>query len=148
MNTLGPYEIHPAADVFPLIEGDEFKALTADIERHGLREPIVLAHDGKTLVDGRNRYRACLEASVDPVFHRLDEAYQGAALVEYIVSINVKRRHLNAGQLSFVAAALEPIYAELAKERQGERTDLKVKPNIPADLQESKGGRRRREASE
>jgi hypothetical protein len=41
-----------------------------------------------------------------------------AALLDYIVRINVKRRHLNVGQLAFVAAALEPIYAALAKERQ------------------------------
>jgi hypothetical protein len=38
-----------------------------------------------------------------------------------------------------VAAALEPLYAALAKERQGKRTDLKPKANFPAGRRESGG---------
>ena len=139
MTTLGPYKVHPAADAFPLIEGDEFEGLVADIKKKGsLEQPIALSHDGETLVDGRNRYHACIKAGVEPKFHRLDESYQGAKLIDYIVSVNVKRRHLDSGQLAFVALALEPIYAALAKERQGERTDLKPKANIVADRRQSK----------
>ena len=43
---------------------------------------------------------------------------------------------MNAGQLAFVALELEPMYAEAAKERQGQRTDLK--PDFVADLPQSK----------
>lgn len=136
-DTLGPYKVHPAADAFPLMDGDEFEALVVDVAEHGLREPIALTSDGETLVDGRNRYRACVKAGVDPMVHRLDELYQGAKLIDYIVSINVKRRHLNAGQLGFVALALEPIYAGLAKERQrehGKTAPGKPKETLVADL--------------
>ena len=54
---------HPAARVFPLLTGEEFDALVADIERNGLLSPGVLLPDG-TLLDGRNRQRACKKAGV------------------------------------------------------------------------------------
>jgi ParB-like chromosome segregation protein Spo0J len=65
-------EFHPIANAFPLIEGDQFNELAADIQANGLREPIVL-FSGQVL-DGRNRYRACIAAGIDPQF----EEYSGA----------------------------------------------------------------------
>jgi hypothetical protein len=55
---------HPLADLFPLLEGQEFDDLVKDIKQNGLREKIDL-YEGK-IADGRNRYRALLKNGIDP----------------------------------------------------------------------------------
>ncbi len=54
-----PREFHPVANLFPLMSGKAFDELVADIKNNGLREPILIDREGRIL-DGRNRYRACL----------------------------------------------------------------------------------------
>ena len=58
----------PAADVFPMMDGDELRELAEDIRVNGLREPLVLAEikGEDVLVDGRNRRAACKIAEVEP----------------------------------------------------------------------------------
>src|SRR3990167_1259770 len=103
---------HPAADIFPLMEGAEFDALVMDIKEHGLREPIVM-HEGKIL-DGRNRVRACVAAKVEPVFIEWD---QGGTPESFVVSHNLHRRHLTEYQRASIAA-------KLATAKRGGRPDL------------------------
>jgi ParB-like chromosome segregation protein Spo0J len=100
MTTPAPLNFHPLADLFPLVEGQEFAELVADIREHGLREPVVL-YEGKVL-DGRNRYRACCAVGIDPTF----AVYQGDDPVAYVISLNLRRRHLDESQRAMVAAKL------------------------------------------
>jgi len=97
-----PIPYHPLADVFPLMEGAEFDELVADIKAHGLREHIVL-HDGRIL-DGRNRYRACLAAGVPHTTTNGDARIGDPAA--YVISANIRRRHLTAEQKRELIAKL------------------------------------------
>ena len=45
---------HPLANLFPLLDGEEFDAFVADIKAHGLRQRIVLC--GCTLHEKNNRF--------------------------------------------------------------------------------------------
>lgn len=91
------YEFHPASDLFPLMVGEEFHSLIEDIRRQNLLEPIKL-YEGKIL-DGRNRYKACLEAGKEPCFVDLPEDINPW---EYVWSENAERRHLQEGQKAII----------------------------------------------
>lgn len=95
------YDLHPLCTLFPRIEGAEFTALVSDIRANGLREAIVV-HDGMIL-DGGNRYRACMEAGITP---RIKE-FDGKNIVSFVLSANLHRRHLSPGQQAAIVASAQ-----------------------------------------
>lgn len=101
-------EFHEVANIFPLMQGDEFEALKADIASNGQREPIWLHTDG-SIIDGRNRYRACMDLDIQPVFRTWDGK---GSLVAFVVSLNLHRRHLDAGQRSMIGLTVKRLLAE------------------------------------
>ena len=133
----GELEVHPAAGVFPLVEGAEFEALVEDIRTNGLQTPILLDAEGRVL-DGRNRLRACRAAGVAPRFERWSGA---GSPIDAIISLNVRRRHLNPSQRAMAAARLKELLAGDAALRKGARTDLE------ANLPRSQFGRSREKAA-
>lgn len=92
------YPIHPLSALFPKLASDEFAALVADIKTNGLHEPITLL--GDAVLDGRNRYEACVEAGVEPRFVQ----FQGADPAAFVLSKNLHRRHLKPGQEASIVA--------------------------------------------
>ena len=84
----------------------EFETLVADIRKNGLREPIWLHQDGRVL-DGRNRYRACGRAGVEPRF----QTYIGPddSILAFVVSLNLHRHHLNESQRAMVVVLDAPV---------------------------------------
>ena len=80
---------HPAADAWPMMDDERYSELRADIEMNGQREPITLC-DGMIL-DGRNRYRACVDLGIEP----LTRQYAGDPWA-FAWSLNGARRDLEA----------------------------------------------------
>ena len=107
---------HPLSNIFPLMTGAELSDLTEDIRANGLQEAITLAPDG-SILDGRNRYLACERLGRRPLTQEYDGDDTQDAMREYVVSLNVIRRHLNESQRAMAAAAL-------ANMPSGARTDL------------------------
>lgn len=94
-------DFHPVAELFPLMTGTAFDELVRDIQVNGLREPI-WTYEGK-IVDGRNRFNACLKGGVSPRYHE----WSGAGdLIAFVVSLNLHRRHLSESQRAMVASKI------------------------------------------
>jgi hypothetical protein len=110
---------HPLAKIFPPMEPKEFKLLVTDIKKpHGLREAITL-YEGKIL-DGVHRYRACLQAKVEP--WAIDFEGDEAAAAAFVISKNAHRRHLKPAQKRKAIAALLKLYPEKSDRQIGEET--------------------------
>jgi hypothetical protein len=94
--------IHPAAAAFPTLGRRDLRELVEDIRVQGLQQPIVLIREGETVyvLDGANRRAACEKAGVEPRF----EWYEGSNPEGYVMSANLRRRHMTPGQRAACAA--------------------------------------------
>jgi len=123
------YKVHPAANAFPMMSPQELMDLAEDISTNGLRERLVI-YQGQ-LLDGRNRGKACEMAQVRPETRE----YDGCDPVGYVVSMNMRRRHLNETQRAMAAARLQHLFADDAQAR------------IKAGKKSAEGGERREKAA-
>ena len=108
-------KVHPVASLFPEMGAADFQALKADIKARGLMEPIWLSKDGR-IIDGRHRYKACRELKIEPTCVR-NKYDDDATIAGVVVSLNLKRRHLNESQRAMVAARLKPMFEKAAQAR-------------------------------
>lgn len=103
MSTLTEYAIHPAAEIFPMMDRVAFEGLKRDIDEHGVKECITIFED--RIIDGRNRYKAMLELGIDPACHAA-ELERCDNPIAYVLSLNLHRRHLNETQRATIAAKI------------------------------------------
>lgn len=103
-----PIRFHPAAEIFPWIDGTEYREFVEDIRANGVLDPIVFI--GDEILDGRNRYMAARELGIE--YPRIQ--YEGDDPVGYVIAHNLRRRHLSSSQKSMAAA-------RIAKLQQGQR---------------------------
>lgn len=132
-------EYHEIANIFPMMTDAEFEQLKDDIVLNGQLDPVIL-YEGKIL-DGRNRWKVCTELGLVINY----EQYQGDNPLSFVISKNLHRRHLSAGQRAMIATDIKPLLEVEAKKRQGIRTDL---PNFVEIIPESSKGRARDQAGD
>src|SRR5215204_3226103 len=93
----------------------EFQALKNSISEKGLHLPIIVNQEN-VILDGHHRYKICKELAIEPIVqvkkfdNLLDEK-------EFVIEINLKRRHLNNFQIAEVEYKMEEIYKERTKLR-------------------------------
>ena len=107
-------DVHPAADLFPMMSDDELKELAADIKKNGMKVPIVIQRGGTgdkpVLLDGRSRLEAIerftdIKVEVNRLTGALVEHHKYLRMVrkggdphDIVCSLNIHRRHLTAEQ--------------------------------------------------
>ena len=94
-------KIHKYCKIFPSIDGDEFKQLVLDIKANGLHQKITTLNG--FILDGQNRYAACVAAGLPPSFEELPA---GIDPLKFVISQNLNRRHLTESQRAMIAAAI------------------------------------------
>ncbi len=121
-----PFDWHPYANIFPLMEDEDLEKLANDIEANGQLNPVQIY--GGLILDGRNRYKA-----IEIINHRrlvegkslmmlsygtfekdVDPENDNKAL-SYVRSHNVTRRNLKPSQLHAIGVEIEAHYADIAK---------------------------------
>ena len=117
--------------------------LKNSILKDGCRDKLVICTlDGeKTLLDGHYRYDICIENGIPFETTEISVSDRTEAKI-WIIKNQRGRRNLNESQRAMLAVALEELYAEEAKNRQGTRTDLGKK------LDKSEAGRSAQKAAD
>jgi hypothetical protein len=109
------FDYHPLCELFPLATPEEMAELKADIKANGLRSPIVLFEE--KILDGRGRYEVCSGLAIVPEMRQFDPETEGSPFA-YVVSMNLRRRHLTTEQRAALAVRLEPMFTDDAESRR------------------------------
>jgi hypothetical protein len=123
-----PENQHPVLKLFPPMSEEDLKELAADIKANGQREPVryIMRGGKQLLLDGQNRVAACKIAGVSVEADRYgywdaDSHVEEESLVPYVLSANLKRRHLTPAQRAAIVVSAQTMtnqFAAEAKERQ------------------------------
>lgn len=137
-------EVHELCELMPEMSKAEFDALCADIDEHGMVEPIV-TYKGK-IIDGRHRYRASQLLGCD--YHAEEWNGQCGSILAYIVSRNLHRRSLSKSQRAAVALDVKDrLNAEYEERRNAHLRQGDVEASPRFNTSDKTGANAQREAA-
>jgi hypothetical protein len=131
--------VHKAANQLPLMDARELRELADDIEQHGLRHKIDLYFDANTgkeyVLDGRNRLDALELLGRDVLddkgkllskYHRQTPTNLGSMpdLVAWVISTNIRRRHLSFAKKRELLATLLKTDAKKSNRQMAKTTGV------------------------
>jgi hypothetical protein len=93
--------IHPATNALPLLNDEDFRQLYDDIRSNGFLHPIRVTDEG-ILIAGRCRLQAAWALSIEPPIER----FNPVDVIGFVISEDIRRRHLSAGQKALIAEKL------------------------------------------
>jgi len=108
--------------LLPKLPREEYEALKLSIQNEGLHFPITINKEG-VILDGHNRFRICQALQIAVRFE-IKEFANSLLEKKFVIESNLLRRQLTTFQRIEMGKPLIEIERELAKERQGMRTDL------------------------
>jgi ParB-like chromosome segregation protein Spo0J len=100
----------------PPMTAEEYTALKESLKKDGQWYPIIINKNWEIL-DGKNRYTALQELGIEPRWE-VREFPDIIAEKEFVITVNLKRRHLTFEQRAFLGVKLLELEKERAKERQ------------------------------
>jgi len=105
-------------NIFPAAKAEDYNRLKDDIRDNGYdsKQPIII-YEGQVL-DGWNRWTACIELKINPPTRQFDGNESEA--IGLVMRTN-KRRNLNSGQWATIAVEAEDIIRAIAKQGESER---------------------------
>lgn len=114
-------------NIFPEMNSEDYAMLLSDLQTNGYDVTLPIWLYEGDILDGWNRYRACNEIGMQPVF----ADFEGSALdAIYFVLRTNKRRNLNSSQWACVAVEAKEIIAVLDEQIEDERRKNISKNNV------------------
>jgi hypothetical protein len=104
------------SQLVPKISESDYKRIKESIKVNGLHVPLIVNENG-VLLDGYTRLRACNELGIKPriISRKFEDAFTEQ---EFIIEVNLKRRHLVPFQVIELGYKLEEIERNSAQKRQ------------------------------
>jgi hypothetical protein len=86
---------HPYALLLPALTEEEYAALRADIEEHGILVPVITDAD-RLVLDGVHRTRIAEELGIEVPVSQMGQETTEERKMHLAVGLNLRRRHLDA----------------------------------------------------
>jgi ParB family chromosome partitioning protein len=141
------FKVHPVADMFPMLDDEAYAELRDDISKNGQQQPIIIDYyeddqEKMYIIDGRNRMKAIRELGHG--FYVEEYKRRPVAKMkdigQFILSLNLTRRHLTTAQKAVLANKLRGTYeAEAELRKQSNLKQNTDKENFPERGTEPEG---------